>query len=194
MRRAVRSGGALGGALILAGALSTSCRDLSGFSTDGGSYGGEVVSANFVLAGIQAGTKLCLTLDTDHLQDTPGDFSTDDGMFSHVPFRPIPQIWHDTLSTLQFGEGRLKNLLYVVTPSGPSTQAPDSGAPDAGAPEGDAFAVISLMQSGHIEVRLLRGAPATTPGGPGTAPGPTAPGGNLFAIFDLTRAGAACSY
>ena len=185
MRRAVRSGGALGGALILAGALSTSCRDLSGFSTDGGSYGGEVVSANFVLAGMQAGTKLCLTLDTDHLQDTPGDFSTDDGMFSHVPFRPIPQIWHDTLSTLQFGEGRLKNLLYVVTPS---------AASDGGAPAEDVFAILSLMQSGHIEVRLLRGAPATTPGGPGTAPGPTAPGGNLFAIFDLTRAGAACSY
>jgi hypothetical protein len=174
MRRAVTY---LGSATFALSALSTtSCRDLSGFSTNGDSYGGEVVGASFVLSGMQTGTKLCLTVDTDHLQDAPGSFSTSDGMFSHVPFRPIPQMWHDTLSTLNFGEGRLKNMLYVVTPS---TTPPGE----------DAFAVISLMQSGHIEVRLLRGAPAATPGGPG--PGPTS---NLFAIFDLTRNEGACSF
>ena len=187
MRRAVPcAGGALAGALVLAGALTVvSCRDLSGFSTNGGSYSGEVVPASFVLAGVQTGTKMCLTLDTDHLQDAPGDFSTDDGMFSHVPFRPIPQVWHDPLSTLQFGEGRLKNLLYVVTPG---------SAVDSGPPAEDAFAILSLMQSGHIEVRLVRGAPTTPQGGPGSPPGPTASGGNLFAIFDLTRDGGPCSF
>src|SRR6185312_15338001 len=168
MRRALpRPGGDFAGLLALAGmagALSTtSCRDLSGFSTDGGSYSGAVVPASFVLAGMQPGTHLCLTLDTDHLQDAPGEFSTDDGTFSHVAFRPIPQIWHDTLSTLQFGEGRLKNLLYVVTPS----------ATDAGGAEGDAFAVVSFMQSGHIEVRLLRGAPPAVLGLTPGPPGPT---------------------
>ncbi len=152
-----------------------SCRDLSGFSTtDGDRYENKVVSASFVLSGLQPDTSLCLTLDTDHLQDTPGAISTDDGMFRKTPLRPIPQIWHDPLSTLSFGEGRLKNLVYVATPSGGD----------------DVFVVVSLMQSGNIEVRLLRGAPSLpTDGGP--APGT---GANLFAVFDLPRKEGPCSY
>ncbi len=157
------------GALAAAG-----CRDLSGFSTNGGgSYQGPVVGAGFVLAGIDAGTGLCLTLDTDHLEDAPGAISTSDGMFSHAALRPIPQIWHDPLSTFTFGEGRLKNLLYVAT----------SSAGD------DVFTVISLMQSGGIEVRLLRGAPAISEDG-----GAAATGGNLFAVFQITRQTDSCSY
>ena len=150
------------------------CRDLSGFSTtDGDRYDNPVVNAGFVLAGIQPGTTLCLTIDTDHLQDAPGAISTDDGMFHKVPLRPIPQIWHDPLSTLSFGEGRLKNLIYVAT----------STAGD------DVFVVVSLMQDGDIEVRLLRGAPSL----PATTAAATS-GGNLFAVFDLTRKTGPCSY
>lgn len=152
-----------------------SCRDLSGFSTtDGDRYENKVVSAPFVLAGLQPDTSLCLTLDTDHLQDTPGAISTDDGMFQKAPLRPIPQIWHDPLSTLSFGEGRLKNLIYVATPT----------AGD------DVFVVVSLMQSGDIEVRLLRGAP----GLPTDAGATQSAGQNLFAVFDLTRKEGPCSY
>jgi hypothetical protein len=151
------------------------CRDLSGFSTtNGDSYEGKVVSAPFVLSGLQAGTKLCLTLDTDHLQDTPGAISTNDGMFAKTPLRPIPQIWHDPLSTLSFGEGRLKNLIYVATPMGGE----------------DVFVVVSLMQSGNIEVRLLRGAP----GLPADAGAPTGGAANLFALFDLPRQEGPCSF
>ncbi len=152
-----------------------SCRDLSGFSTtDGDRYENKVVSAPFVLSGLPPETSLCLTLDTDHLQDAPGAISTDDGMFQRTPLRPIPQIWHDPLSTLSFGEGRLKNLMYVATP----------GAGD------DVFVVVSLMQSGDIEVRLLRGAP-TLPVDGGTSPGAKP---NLFAVFDLLRQEGPCSY
>ncbi len=132
------------------------------------------MNAGFVLAGILPNTTLCLTLDTDHLQDAPGAISTDDGLFKKVPLRPIPQIWQDPLSTLTFGEGRLKNLVYVAT----------SGAGD------DVFVVVSLMQSGHIEVRLLRGAP----GLPDDSGATTTSGGNLFAVFDLTRKEGPCSY
>ena len=149
------------------------CRDLSGFSTNGDRYDGEVVGAGFVLAGMQPGTHLCLSLDTDHLQDQPGALSTDDGLFAHVPLRPIPQLWHDPLSTLSFGEGRLKNLVYVA----------------AASTGDDVFVVVSLMQSGGIEVRLLRGAPAVSQDG-GQAPS----GGNLFAVFDLSRDTGPCSY
>jgi hypothetical protein len=173
MRRPVLGFTSLAAAVALVS--FSGCRDLSGFSTTNGDrYEGVVVGANFVLAGIQPDTKLCLTIDTDHLQDAPGAISTDDGMFARVALRPIPQIWHDPLSTFSFGEGRLKNLLYVAT----------SSAGD------DVFVVVSLMQSGGIEVRLLRGAPGLVEDG--GAP-PTA-GGNLFGVFDLSRASGPCSY
>jgi len=165
------------GAAVLLG--SAGCRDLSGFTTNGGSYEGPVVAADFVRAGVDMSTSLCLTLDTNHLQDTPGDLSTSDGRFHAVPMRTIPQIWQDPLSTLSFGEGRLKNLLYVVTASTPFADGNGN----------DVFAVVSLMQSGNVEVRLLRGAPGAVADG---APSPT--GGNLFAVFSLSRESAPCSY
>jgi hypothetical protein len=165
----------LGLAAVLGSTCLAGCRDLSSFSTtDGDRYENSVVDAGFVLAGISPGTRLCLTIDTDHLQDTPGAISTNDGMFEKTPLRPIPQIWHDPLSTLSFGEGRLKNLVYVAT----------SSAGD------DVFTVVSLMESGNIEVRLLRGAPSL----PGDGGLPASFGGNLFAVFDLTRKKGPCSY
>jgi hypothetical protein len=161
--------------IAVAALALVACRDVSGFSTtDGDSYEGAVVSADFVLSGTKADARLCMTIDTDHLQDVPGFLSTSDGLFAHAPFRPIPQLWHDPLSTLSFGEGRLKNLLYVVSAS--------TGD--------DVFAVVSLMQSGNVEVRLLRGAPAPAPGDGG----PPMPGGNLFAVFGLSRQERPCSY
>ncbi len=177
--------------LALAAALSAlacaGCRDLSSFSTNGGSFSGPVVAAPFVLAGVSAdggllssSASLCITLDTDHLQDAPGSLSTSDGRFSSAPMRPIPQIWQDPLSTLSFGEGRLKNLVYVVG----ATQPFGDGAGN------DVFAVVSLMQSGDVEVRLLRSAP-----GPVTDAGATgAPATNLFAVFDLSRQSSPCSF
>jgi hypothetical protein len=156
------------------------CRDLSSFSTSGGSYEGPVVQASFVLAGVDAGTDMCITLDTDQLQDVPGTLSTSDGRFQMVPMRSIPQLWQDPLSTLTFGEGRLKNIVYVVTATTPYGDGNGN----------DAFIVVSLMQSGNVEVRLLRGAPgiATGDGGGG------GPGGNVFAVFQLARQPTPCSY
>ena len=173
-------------------AATAACRDLSGFSTGSGSFQGDIVAATFVRSGIDAGTRagvptrLCLTLDTNHLQDTaagpgspgPGSLSTNDGLFHDALLRTIPQIWQDPLSTLNFGEGRLKNLVYVVNASGP---LPAGGT--------DVFAIVSLMQSGDVEVRLLRGAPSTPPDG-STA----TPGDNIFAVFELKRQSTPCSF
>jgi hypothetical protein len=156
------------------------CRDLSSFSTGSGSFSGPVVPQSFVLAGLDAGTSICLTLDTDHLQDNPGNVSTSDGLFATVPLRPIPQIWQDPLSTFTFGEGRLKNLIYVATAS----------VPFADGNGNDVFFVVSLMQAGDVEVRMLRGAPGLVTDG---AAGATS-GGNLFAVFDLTRQPGACAF
>jgi hypothetical protein len=164
-------------ALVLAGA-PVGCRDLSSFTTGGDSYEGPVVQGDFVRTGVDAGTRLCLTLDTDHLQDTPGAVSTSDARFHAVALRPIPQIWHDPLSTLQFGEGRLKNLVYVAT----------STAPLADGRRDDVFVIVSLMEAGGVEVRLLRGAPAfVTDGGP-------PPATSIFAVFQLARQQGPCSY
>ncbi len=171
-----------GGLLVVLGALSlvAACRDLSGFNSNGGSYQGAVIDALFVLAGIDGGsTSACLTIDTGHLQDSPGNLSTSDGRFHAAPIRSIPQIWQDPLSTLQFGEGRLKNMMYMVR----ATTAFTDGEGD------DVLTVISLMQSGDIEVRLIRGAPGTTDEG-----GTSSTMQNVFAVFDLTKQPGPCSY
>jgi hypothetical protein len=178
MRRAFVAASVLG----LTPAL-VACRDLSSFTTSGGSFEGAVVSADFVRAGVDASTRLCLTLNADHLQDAPGVLSTSDGRFHSVAMRTIPQIWQDPLSTLTFGEGRLKNLVYVLSASQPFADGNGS----------DVFAVVSLMQSGGVEVRLLRGAPPSVPVKPDAA-APAPPGGNLFAVFALSRQSAPCSY
>lgn len=163
--------------------VATGCRDLAGFSTaPGESYVGSIVSADFVRSGIGPTTQMCLTLDANHFQDGPGNVSTDDMRFSAAPLRPIPQIWYDPLSTLAFGEGRLKNFVYVL---GATTPFPDGNG-------NDVFAVLSLMQAGGVEVRLLRGAPtigSIADGGPTDSGNP----GPIFAIFTLSRK-APCSF
>jgi hypothetical protein len=95
-------------------------------------------------------------------------------MFAETPLRPIPQLLHDPLLTLTFGEGREKNLLFAAVPV-----EPDRGPA--------VTAVISLMHSGDAEVRILRGA------GDGTEPPPSADGGTsldgppLFGVFSPLR-------
>jgi hypothetical protein len=151
---------------------TTSCHDVSRFTNSGDHYEGAVVAGDFLRAGFDTSASLCLVIDTNHLQDAPGSVSSSDGRFDRTPLRPIPQIWHDPLSTLSFGEGRVQNLVYVATPNVDA----DTG--------GDVFVVVSLMQSGGVEARVLRGAPA---GGPAAAP-------NLFGVFSLSRAGGSCSF
>src|SRR5215467_8449507 len=136
----------------------TACRDLSSFTTSGDSYEGPVVQGDFVRVGVTTGTRACLTLDMGHLQDGPGLLSTSDGRLKAEPLRPIPQIWHDPLSTLSFGEGREKNLVYVVTPQ-PSFRPPRSGG-------GRAAALSPSPRSGGragLEAPPSGGAPRTSP-------------------------------
>jgi hypothetical protein len=91
--------------------------------------------------------------------------------------RPIPELFHDSLSTFNFGEGRDKNLLFVVDPTDPANGP-------------SIMVVVSLMHAGDVEVRLMRGAP--TPDGPGAGP---AGGGPLFGVFaPMTRETGTCSF
>ena len=148
------------------------CRDNARFSSHGDRFQGPIVKGSFVRAGLPENIDMCMTLDTNHLQDTPGTISTSDGRFRGAPLRPIPQIWHDPLSTLSFGDGRLQNLLYAA--------APADGE--------DVMVVVSLMQSNAIEVRLVRSAPqadasAVTTGNPA-----------LFGVFTLEKQTGPCAF
>jgi hypothetical protein len=169
-------------------ALAPACHDVSSFSTvSGGSYEGPIVGASFVRAGLSASARVCLTIDTAHLQDSPGTISSNDGLFYQTPLRSIPQLWQDPLSTLTFGEGRIQNVIYVARGN-----ALDGGASREGGASGEAgdvFVVVSFMVAGNIEARLLRGAPPAPDSGPAPAGPP-----NLFGVFVLNRADAACPY
>ena len=153
--------------VILIGA--SACTDVSRYSSSGDHYEGTPIAGDFVRAGIDGATRMCLTLDAAHLESEPGVLSSSDGRFRGTRLRPIPQLEHDALSTFAFGEGRAKNLLYV-----------------AAAADGDDFVVVSLMKDGGVQLRLLRGAP----GGPSDA-GASAP--NVFAVFELSRTPGPCA-
>ena len=156
-------------AIVMLGA----CRDVQRFSTAGDHFEGTVVGGSFVRSGIVENTRVCLTLDTEHLQDTPGALSSSDGRFHATALRPIPQLWHDPLSTLSFGEDRIRNMVYAVAP-----------VAEAGSSE-DILAIVSLMQSNGVELRLLRGAPVADAGPPSNA---------IFGVFTLERKGGTCSF
>ncbi|MBX3216332.1 MAG: hypothetical protein KF850_30105 [Labilithrix sp.] len=164
-------------AVTLAGSLAgAGCRDPSRFSSKGDRFEGSVVKGSFVRSGIGEDVRLCMTLDADRIQDAPGTITTSDGRFQAAPLRPIPQIWHDPLSTLNFGDGRVQNLVYAASPS-------PGDAGDAGDAEAeDVMVIVSLMQTDHVEARLLRGAPRVDAGPP--PPGTSRP---LFGVFNLYR-------
>lgn len=147
--------------------LATACRDLARFDSAGDHYEGAVVPAEFVRVGVASDTRLCLTLDTNRLDEAPGTLTTSDGRFVRTPLQPIAPVQHDALSTLSFGAGRTKNLMFSAQP-----------VADAGSP---VLVIVSLMDSGGIEARFV------APG-----PGPGAP--LVFAVFPLEKKGGVCPF
>ncbi len=147
--------------------LAVACRDLARFDSAGDHYEGAVVPAEFVRVGVSSDARMCLTLDTNRLEEAPGTLTTSDGRFARTSLQPIAPVHHDALSTLSFGAGRTKNLMFSAQP----------GA-DAGAP---VLVIVSLMDSGGIEVRFV--APGTGPGGP-----------PVFAVFPLEKKGGVCPF
>ncbi len=138
-----------------------------------------MVQSSFVRAGLGPDVRMCMTFDAERMQDAPGRLTTSDGRFRATPLRPIPQLWHDALSTLEFGDGRSQNLVYAA-----ATETGDGGASMGE----DVFVVVSLMQSGGVEVRLLRGAPSSPSRAETTTKEP------LFAVFSLRKQAATCSF
>ncbi|MGZ3416619.1 MAG: hypothetical protein ACXWUG_18035 [Polyangiales bacterium] len=156
------------------------CADVAKWSTPPGeSYCGVVTTATFVRAGMDEGTKLRLELDAEHLQSSPGriwstPFQSGE-RFDGLELRVIPQLLHDPLSTLTFGEGRVKSAILVG----------DLRSAD-GKSTSEVMIFLSLMQSGNVEIRIVRGASAGS-----AQPGTTAPP-QLFGVFALEKAQGTC--
>jgi hypothetical protein len=146
------------------------CRDLDRFDTgDRGAYCGQIIDSAFTRRGFENGLGMRLTLDIDALQQAPGTLSTNDAetgqcaplpLFDHAPLQVTPELFTDPLSLLQFGATRESNFVAWV----------DSTC------QGSALAVVSLMHTGNVEVRLLRR---------GETSGESTPGD--FGVFQLER-------
>jgi hypothetical protein len=111
-----------------------------------------------------------------------GRYTTDDAgdglcaasgtvLFDNAPLRAIPELDHDPLSTLEFGEGRDYNFFAWV----------DSTC------QGTMLTVVSLMRNDGIEVRVLK--PASMP--LADAQSDQRPG---FAVFSLARRDEGCGF
>lgn len=146
------------------------CRDLERFDTgESGAYCGTIIDSDFTRAGFAPGLGLRLTLDIDALDVAPGTLSTNDVSgpcspspeFDTAPLRVTPEMFADPLSLLEFGSTREHNFMAWV----------DSTC------QTSALAIVSLMHTGQVEVRLLRR-------GNGT-PGDTS--NDEFGVFQLDR-------
>src|SRR5215213_7411208 len=98
----------------LALSFLAACKDVTRFSTEPGeAYCGQIVKGQFVRTGFAPSVRMRMTFDANRIDTQPGYISTDDHLFDHAPLRPMPELSSDPLWTLEFGEGREKNLVYV---------------------------------------------------------------------------------
>ncbi len=162
--------------------FAAGCRDLSRFDTGAtGAYCGRIIDSDFTRSsGFARGLELRLTLDVDRLHTAPGSLSSRDGEepsscspapeFDNAELRVTPQLFTDPLSQLEFGSTRDHNFVTWV----------DSTC------HGGTLAVVSLMQTGDVEVRLLRRGPAA-PAGADAGAREAAESPGEFGVFQLDR-------
>lgn len=146
------------------------CRSLDRFDTgEDGAYCGSIVDSPFTRRGFEPGLQMRLTLDIEALRVNPGKLTTSDAAeglcapfptFDEARLHVTPELFADPLSLLEFGSTRDHNFLAWI----------DSTC------QGSALAVISLMKTGDVEVRLLRR---------GLSPDAETPGD--FSVFQLER-------
>lgn len=172
-----------------------SCRNLERFDTKGNeAYCGQLVSApdfhdGFVPDGLpELLLTMKLTLDTSQLSsysagkttqvgalssnDADLGFCSEGGqaLFESSPVRGIPQLDHDTLSTLSFGEGHDEDFFAWT----------DSTC------QGTMLAVVSLLRKGDVELRLFKPAALSAGATPDKRPG--------YGLFYLKRDREGCGF
>jgi hypothetical protein len=176
-------GFALAFSLCLAGCPSLDRFDTPGTSAYCGSIlGAPLFHAGFVPTGVRPSLELRLKLDTAALSTRPGTLTSNDletgfcsadghALFEEAPLRAIPELAHDTLSQLDFGEGHEQNFFAWV----------DSNC------QGTMLAVVSMLTNGTIQVRLMKPAADPPPNaGPEQQPG--------FALFNMKRNDSGCGF
>ena len=93
----------------------------------------------------------CLSRGADRVTLTSNDaghgICGDSPLFDEAPLRAIPELLHDALSQLEFGQGHEHDLLAWV----------DSTC------KGTMLVVVSLLSNGAVEVRLFKPAPDLPP-------------------------------
>ncbi|HEY3498683.1 MAG TPA: hypothetical protein VGK73_28525 [Polyangiaceae bacterium] len=182
-----RGGRALFGVLAAAACLF-GCRSLDRFDTPGAAaYCGSIVGAplfheGFIPTGVPPSLGLRLKLTTSSLSTRPGTLTSNDtqngfcsadgrALFQDASLRAIPEMFHDTLSQLEFGEGHEQDFFAWV----------DSNC------QGTILAVVSLLTNGAVEVRLMKPAADPPPNaGPEAKPG--------FALFYMERSENGCGF
>lgn len=161
--------------------LFVGCRDVDRFALEPGeAYCGSLVSTPVFQEGLlpentPPSLRMRLSLDVDNLTTVPGTITTDDSqrglcsgedkaLFENAPLRTIQEVLHDPISQAVIGEGREQSFFtYVSSSCGHQMMA-----------------VVSLMRSGGVEVRLFKPAPAPESDTPsGALPG--------FGLFTLER-------
>ncbi|MDF3066858.1 MAG: hypothetical protein K0R38_2459 [Polyangiaceae bacterium] len=144
-----------------------SCRNLDRFDTgEKGAFCGDLVSGpsfhdGFVPDLSPALLRVGMTLDTSKLSTYSEDKATrpafltsndrasglcaeyDQALFENAPLRSIPQVDHDSIASMSFGEGHDTDFFAYV----------DSTC------QGTMLAVVSLLRKGDVELRLFKPAP-----------------------------------
>jgi hypothetical protein len=168
--------------------IASGCDDLAGFSTGPNeSYCGSVTLAAPFRTGLSPRVQMRLVLDDATALDgpnPPGTLWTFEAADSGEPerrlidggkLRPIPALAHDSLSHLEFGDGRDRSAIFGVSPTDPTADS--------------LIAVLSLRSDQSAEVRLLRGG-SQSPGNEEPPEGRRP----IFGLFPLTKQPGKCGF
>jgi hypothetical protein len=166
---------------LMAGVSALSgCRDVDTYALEPGeTYCGSMVYSPKFTAGLVGekeppGLNMRLDFDVNNLSTVPGRITTDDAgvgicgpngkaLFDGAELRTIQEALHDPISVAKIGDGREQSFwTYVSSSCGH-----------------EMMAVVSLMHSGGIEVRLFKPAPEPTTEEPNAA---EVPGFGLFVL------------
>jgi hypothetical protein len=141
---------------LLLGLLPAGCKNLDRFDTQKGeSFCGSLSAANYGFeywTGRTEELKVALTLDTSKLDGVPGRLRSNDAdfgpcsphaIFEDVPIRVVRKALGDRIAEIRLGDDHEEEVLAFV----------DSTC------SGSMVAIISLVQDGSAELRLLRPAP-----------------------------------
>jgi hypothetical protein len=173
--------------LVATTLIGAGCNTLDSFTTaPGEAYCGQITLGSGYRMGFSPRVQLRLKFDAGTISNgaSPGTLSSYDSggsttdpvrLLDESVLRPIPPLSHDSLSQLEFGDGREKNLIYAVTPTDPQAEG--------------LLAVVSLRSDDLVEVRLIRAGVTATDDSElaaGRVP--------LFGVFILERHDGNCGF